>query len=155
MFAGCDHRARARLTRWVDVLQVDAGEVLVREDRGDFWFFVVISGEVRFTRNGEWVRTVGPGGHFGEDAILGLRPQQATATTTEQTTLLVLGAQYLLSVLADCPGFQQAVFPDVASRDYRAYAKQMHVLGRAEWREIGSRLRRQVADDDDTPAALA
>src|SRR4051812_978535 len=155
MFAGCDHRARARLTRWVDVLEVEAGEVLVREDRGDFWFFVVLSGEVRCTRGGEWVRTLGPGDHFGEEAIVGLRPQQATATTTEKTVLVVLGAQYLLSVLVDCPRFQQAVFPEVAPREYRAYAKRMHELGRTEWRTIGLRLRHQVAGETDPEAALA
>ena len=143
------------MTRWVDVLEVDAGEVLVREERGDFWFFVILSGQVRCTRRGHEIRLLGPGDHFGEEAIVGLRPQRATATTTQKTVLLVLGAQYLLSVLVDCPRFQQAVFPEVPAREYRAHAKRMHELGRAEWREIGVRLRRQVAGAPDQKAALS
>lgn len=139
MFEGCDRRSRSRLAHWVEILEVDAGEVLVREDRGDFWFFVIITGHVHFTCAHEDLHTLGPGSHFGHDRIVGLRPQCSTGVTTEKTTLLVLGAQYLLSVLVDCPGFQRQLFPDVDPRQYRDFAKRMHRQGREEWRDVAVR----------------
>src|SRR5438552_532511 len=136
LLANCDRRALRRIAQWADVVEVDRGEVLVRENHGDFWFFVVLQGEVRFTRKKSQIATVGPGSYFGENAIVGLRPQQATATTTESSTLLVIGARYFLSLLATSPAFQRALFPDVDPGNYTVYAKQMRAKGAAEWRQL-------------------
>lgn len=136
-FSGCDRRGLRRLTQWGEVVEVEAGEILVREDRGDFWFFVVISGQIRLTRKGSAIGSVGPGEHFGHHAIVGLRPQHATAVTTETTTLLILGPRYVLSLLASYPRFQLALFPDVDPAEYLAFVKRMHEQATVEWHRIG------------------
>ena len=136
LLARCDRRALRRIAQWADLVEVAADEVLVRENHGDFWFFVVLKGEVRFTRKKETIATVGPGASFGEKAIVGLRPQQSTATTVGPATLLVIGARYFLSLLATSPAFQRALFPDVEPAGYTDFAKQMRAKGAAEWKQL-------------------
>ncbi len=41
-FAGCDRRLLLRIARWGEIIEVQAGDVLVREDHTDYWFFVIL-----------------------------------------------------------------------------------------------------------------
>ena len=99
-FAGCNRVSLARIAQWGDAIEVEAGEVLVREGQGDHWFFIVVSGEVELSRGGEQLGTLGPGTHFGERGAVGRGPQATTVMTTSRSTLFVLGAQYTISLLA-------------------------------------------------------
>jgi PDZ domain-containing protein len=135
-FARCRRAELRRIAQWGELIEVDPGEVLLREDHGDFWFFVLVTGEVRFSRRGSYVGTAGPGSHFGERAIVGLRPQQATATTAEPSVLFVLGPRYVLSLLGDSARFRNVLLPDVGATPYPDFAKRMRDEGRAEWRRL-------------------
>ena len=63
---------------------------------------------------GERVRTLGPGDHFGELAMLGNVPRTATATATTPTTLFVLGHREFATLLADHPETREQVLRSVA-----------------------------------------
>jgi len=134
VFARCDRAQLRRIVRWGELVDADAGRTLVRQGGRDYWFFVVLSGQVRLSRSGRPVATLGAGGHFGEGAIVGFRPQPVTAVTSEACVLFVLGPRYLLSLLSTCPPFQMAVFPEVAPEDFAAFAQRMLTEGGAEWR---------------------
>ena len=51
-------------------LEVEAGKVLAREGEIGQEFFVIVDGEVSVTKDGEELRTLGPGDFFGEIALI-------------------------------------------------------------------------------------
>src|SRR5207245_1750966 len=51
VFAECDRRQIWRIAKWGEVIEVHPGEVLVREDYTDYWFFVLLSGSAQVTRH--------------------------------------------------------------------------------------------------------
>lgn len=138
MFAACSPRQLRRIGRWGDLIKVDTGQLLVRQDHSDWWFFVIVSGRVALTADGARVDELTPGEHFGETAIIGLRPQPVTATALEPTVLFVLGPRYVLSLLSASAGFRRAVAPDVAEGAFAAYAQRMHDEGQAEWQRLAA-----------------
>ena len=137
VFAGCDRRLMARLARWGDLVHIDPGEVVLREDHADWWFLVVLSGSLTLTRRGRAVGTAGAGQHLGADTIVGLRPQPATVRTAEPTLLFLLGPRYLLSLLTAAPSFQRTLFPEVGPADYHDFSHRMLDEGRADWQRVG------------------
>jgi CRP/FNR family cyclic AMP-dependent transcriptional regulator len=71
-----------------------AGEVVFREGERGHTMFVVRSGHVRISKRVRAVErtlaTLGPGEFFGEMAVLSGRPRTATATASDEITLLEL-----------------------------------------------------------------
>ncbi len=73
-------------------LSFEAGSALTREgERGArvLAFFVIVEGSARVEVGGERVRTLGPGDHFGEIALL--RDSARTATVIAESGLRCLG----------------------------------------------------------------
>ncbi len=145
MFAGCTRRQIWRLARWGDIIEVEKGAVLAREDRSNHWFFVVLAGSVKVTHRRRDVATLRRGGHFGEVAVIGFRPQPATVTAVEPTVLFVLGRRQFVSLVAMDQSIQRALFPDSAAEGYRPFVRKMHEEGRGEW----DRLKPQFASVKD------
>ena len=72
---------------------LEAGDVLFNAGEPAFSFYIVKNGRVDLTNaDRSPVRSVGPGDHFGERALLGDRIWQLTATAGERTTLIALEA---------------------------------------------------------------
>jgi CRP-like cAMP-binding protein len=91
--------------------KVDAGhDVFHRGDSGDF-FYLVEDGEVQvLDEAGEKpVATLGPGGHFGEVALLRDVPRTATVRATRPTTLWSLSKNDLYGLLARDLAFSRAI----------------------------------------------
>jgi CRP-like cAMP-binding protein len=59
-----------------------AGDKIALEGEGGLMFFVVESGELSVEVHGQEVATIGPGGSFGEIALIDRRPRTATVTAT-------------------------------------------------------------------------
>jgi len=59
-----------------------AGDKIALEGEGGLMFFVVESGELSVEVHGQEVSTIGPGGSFGEIALIDRRPRTATVTAT-------------------------------------------------------------------------
>lgn len=136
MFATCPARQLRRISRWGDLIEVQAGQVLVREEHSDWWFFVVVSGRITLSREGRAIGELLPGAHFGDGALIGLRPQPATATAADSCVLFVLGPRYVLSLLSSSSGFRRAVAPEVEPKDFAGFVQRMHAEGEAEWRAL-------------------
>src|SRR5258708_2141946 len=71
--------------------QIDrpAGAVLIREGEPGLEAFVVVDGEATVTRDGKEIATIGPGGFFGELALVDNEPRVATVVTKTAMRLLV------------------------------------------------------------------
>jgi CRP-like cAMP-binding protein len=57
-----------------------AGDKIALEGESGLMFFVVDSGELSVEVHGQAVSTIGPGGSFGEIALIDRRPRTATVT---------------------------------------------------------------------------
>lgn len=70
LLAGLPAKARKRLARDMDERFVTSGTELIRAERGSGWFFILAEGRAIVRRDGETVRTLEAGDHFGEMAII-------------------------------------------------------------------------------------
>lgn len=73
-------------------IRVDAGQEVVRQEEAGDRFYVVRSGSLEVSRDGQWLATLGPGESFGEIALLFEVPRTATVRATTPADLLALSA---------------------------------------------------------------
>lgn len=89
-----------RLASHAQLIVVPGGDLVIREgDVGDR-FYVVDEGAVEATVRGRPMRVLGPGGGFGEIALLRDTPRTATVTALEPTQLLAIDRDTFLEALA-------------------------------------------------------
>jgi voltage-gated potassium channel len=88
--------------------------VVRRDEPGDSMFFIS-EGEVEVRLPREPVR-LGPGGFFGEMALLDRLPRSATIVTTQPTTLLVLYASDFYQIASHIPSLVAAVEKEARRR---------------------------------------
>lgn len=94
----------AIVARGAEFLQRPAGsEIFKKGDPGES-FFVALAGEVRMMGDGgQVVGTIGPGGFFGELALLTGEPRMATAVTASACELAVVGREDFRTVVMANP----------------------------------------------------
>ena len=102
--------------RLVDEVDVPAGRVLMREGDTGREFFIVVDGTVGIDRGGTRIRTIEPGGFFGEIALLAEGPRTATATTDGPATLLVLGHREFHTLMDRYPSIRDCILGSLAKR---------------------------------------
>ncbi|MEL7155683.1 MAG: cyclic nucleotide-binding and patatin-like phospholipase domain-containing protein, partial [Actinomycetota bacterium] len=94
---------RQALARLADVQHLAAGETLVEQGGPGDAGFLVVSGRLRVTIDGVLVGTIGPGETVGEMALLTGEPRSATVLARRPSTVIRIGADEFLGVLADHP----------------------------------------------------
>jgi CRP-like cAMP-binding protein len=88
LFAELDSRQLRRLAKHFRARTVPAGTVVVREgEMSGAGFFVVADGEAVVNVGGNDVKTVGPGEHFGELALVSEGKRSATITARTELQL--------------------------------------------------------------------
>jgi CRP/FNR family transcriptional regulator, cyclic AMP receptor protein len=97
LFRDCSTRQLRRIAGRGRERDYPAGSALCEEGKLGDDFFVILQGRADVTRKGKKVRTLGPGSHFGEIALLNLlgrTPRSATVTarTLVRCFLLPKGA---------------------------------------------------------------
>ncbi|HEX5949710.1 MAG TPA: MFS transporter [Actinomycetota bacterium] len=99
LFGPLPPTALERVSRNVVPIHVSAGDVVIREgDRGDR-FYVIERGRARVTTRNAPVGELGPGGYFGEVALLYDQPRNATVTAETDLTLFVLERDEFLRIV--------------------------------------------------------
>jgi CRP-like cAMP-binding protein len=89
LFSGLDKRDLRDVASTMKERRFDAGHVLATEGQSGVGFFVIEEGEAKVEVGGREVARIGPGGYFGEIALIADSPR--TATVTAETPILALG----------------------------------------------------------------
>jgi CRP-like cAMP-binding protein len=84
LFADLGDKQRKSIAGMMKERTFPAGAVVTVEGEQGVGFFVIDDGEAEVTVGGESRRTLGPGDHFGEVALLGAQPRTATITATTE-----------------------------------------------------------------------
>jgi CRP-like cAMP-binding protein len=89
LFNSLNQRQLKRLARHFRERELEPGTAVVQERRmSGVGFFVITEGEAAVSVGGKEVAKIGPGGHFGELALISER--ERTATVTAETRLRCL-----------------------------------------------------------------
>jgi pyruvate,water dikinase len=92
LFAGMDRRQSEQIARLLKERRFQKGETVILEGSGGAAFFLIDSGEATVSQKGVVLRTIGPGDHFGELALIDGGPR--TATVTAATDLVCYGLTF-------------------------------------------------------------
>lgn len=125
LFRGCTKNELRELARITMEHDVEAGAILCTEGAPGHTCFVVMEGTATVTIAGDDVDTVGPGGFFGEMALLDGGPRVATVTAASDMSLLVLSRTELMTLLADVPSVSRKMLAAVGARLRTAHS-QLH-----------------------------
>lgn len=100
-----------------DTLAIAAGQTVFKEgDTGGHTMFVVVEGEVDLLVKGRLVEHLGPGGAFGEMALLDTAPRSATATAKTACRLVELNERRFRFLVQQTPHFALQMMRVIADR---------------------------------------
>ena len=116
LFAELSRDELQEMAKTTEDLEVDAGKVLCREGEPAQEFFVIIEGEAEATKDGESLRTMGPGDFFGEIGLIEDIPRTATVTAATELRFFVLTRQSFWGMLDRMPGVERKILRALAKR---------------------------------------
>lgn len=114
-FSTCTAKELEQIARLVDEVDVDAGDVLMREGSPGRQSFVVLEGQAEITVAGRPVAVVGPGSFLGETALIDKGARTATVIAATPMRLLVVGPQ-AFSGLLELPGVSRRLAEQLTGR---------------------------------------
>ena len=104
------------LTRCGEAETVASSTTVFEEgDPGDR-FYVLKTGSVSLSSNGRELETIGPGGLFGELALLDREPRSATAVAQTDCELVSIDKRRFWFLVQETPYFAQIVMRVMADR---------------------------------------
>jgi CRP/FNR family transcriptional regulator, cyclic AMP receptor protein len=100
----------------VPIRKVAAGETLIVEGGVPSEMFLVRKGKVKIDVRGKTVEEVGPGGIFGEMALIDQSPRTANATATEESEVIPIDERLFVILVQDAPYFALDVMRTLVQR---------------------------------------
>lgn len=91
-------------------------KVIMKEGEGGVFMYVVMEGRVAISIKGKVVERIGPGGVFGEMALVDQSPRAATATAETDCELLSINRKDFLDSVKTNPAFAVALLKGLADR---------------------------------------
>jgi CRP-like cAMP-binding protein len=82
LFSGIKPKELKKLGKRMSERTFSEGEEIMREGKSGLGFFVIEDGNATVSVGGEIVRTLGPGEHFGEVALIDSGPRSATVVAS-------------------------------------------------------------------------
>jgi CRP-like cAMP-binding protein len=98
----------------------EAGDLIFSEGDVGETFYIVRDGSVTLSAGGRTLEEVGPGGIFGELALVDHEPRSATATASTDCELVPVDERYFQFLVGQTPFFAQTVMRAMATRLRRA-----------------------------------
>ncbi len=103
-----------------------AGQVIFREGEAGDHMYIIADGQVDLSVDHQHLVTLGPGGIFGEMALIDNHPRSATATVREDCLLVVIDRAHFLTLIQKTPLFALQVMRVMAERLRRTTTQQAH-----------------------------
>lgn len=97
-------------------VRYESGKFIMREGEAGICMYVVLSGRVAIAIRDKIVEMIGPGGTFGEMALVDQSPRTASAGAAESSELLSVNRKALLDLVKAQPAFGIALMRGVAER---------------------------------------
>jgi CRP-like cAMP-binding protein len=82
LFSGVKPKELKKLGRRMSERTFNEGDQITREGESGIGFFVIEDGNATVSIGGKIIRTLGPGEHFGEVALIDSGPRSATVVAT-------------------------------------------------------------------------
>ena len=114
-----DARTLAFLKEQLDqatIVRHPKGKVVMKEGESGANMYIVLEGRVDISIRNNVVELVGPGGTFGEMALVDQSPRTASAVTQEECVLLAISRSALIGLVRAQPAFGVALLRGVADR---------------------------------------
>ena len=114
-----DERLLTALTRALQErvpLNCPARKLIMKEDEGGVFMYVVLKGKVAISIGSQVVERVGPGGVFGEMALVDQATRAASAVAETDCILLPVNRNDLLEVMKSTPDIGMSLLRAVAER---------------------------------------
>jgi CRP-like cAMP-binding protein len=117
LFQNLSKQELGELAKATEDLEVEEGKVLTREGDLGREFFVIVEGDVSVTKDGDEIRSLGPGDFFGEIALI-YEDARRTATVIAKSPLrfFVLTRQSFRSLLEHQPEIEGKVMAALEER---------------------------------------
>jgi len=93
-----------------------AGQVVVTKGAVGACMFIVVEGSIAISVDGKVVERVGPGGSFGEMALVDRSGRSATATAETDSAWLLVGRNEFLDMVKSRPAFGIALMRSMSAR---------------------------------------
>jgi CRP-like cAMP-binding protein len=97
-------------------LHYPARKLIMKEDEGGVFLYVVLKGKVAISIGSQVVERVGPGGVFGEMALVDQTTRAASAVAETDCVLLPVNRNDLLDVVKEKPDIAMSLLRAVAER---------------------------------------
>ena len=104
------------LMKGQDPAEYPAGKVIMQEGTGGAFMYVVLEGKVAITIKGGLVGRAGPGGVFGEMALVDQSARAATAVAETGCKLLAINRNAFLQLVKTSPAFGASLLSGLAER---------------------------------------
>jgi CRP/FNR family cyclic AMP-dependent transcriptional regulator len=115
LFSGLSDRELRSLAQRAEQVSLDAGTTIVTEGEAGSEYFVLLSGAAKISKRGRTAGKLGPGGSFGELALLTGTPRAATVVTTEPSEVMVLQRRDFIALLDDFPKMTRKMLTALAT----------------------------------------
>ena len=113
-----DKSALAILARALSqtTVRYERNKAIVKEGQAGVMMYVVLEGRLAVSIRGKLVERIGPGGVFGEMALVERTPRLATVTSETDCGLLAFGRNTLLDLIKASPDFAVSLLGAVSDR---------------------------------------
>ena len=103
LFSKLSKKNLAEIVRIADVVELPAGEVLVKEDELTFEFLMILEGLAKAEQCGKLLGRLSQNDFFGEVSLIAHRPSPATVTAETTVRLLVVEPGYFEDLIEKAP----------------------------------------------------
>jgi CRP-like cAMP-binding protein len=98
------------------MVRYERSKTIVTEGQPGVMMYVVVEGKVAVSIQGKLVERIGPGGVFGEMALIDRAPRLATVASETDCGLLAIGRNTLLDLIKASPDFAVSLLSAVGER---------------------------------------
>ncbi|HVP23054.1 MAG TPA: cyclic nucleotide-binding domain-containing protein [Conexivisphaerales archaeon] len=116
LFAGLKKKQLDVVARLGHDLSFDAGQTIVKEGELGIGFYVVLEGKAEVRRGAKVISQIGPGGFFGEMAVLDNQPRSADVVAVAPTRCAAFTAWSFEALVKVRPEIPATIMAELAKR---------------------------------------